>query len=188
MADIDAARRDLEAALGAGRVLDDPLTRRLYARDASMVEGSCELVAFPDSTGDVVACMRAAREHGLAVVPRGSGTGLAGAATPIGDALVVVTTKMTRVLEVRPEDRLAWVEPGVPTIATGTSIIPTLTWSAKNFIVSSEKIASTTPAAVSEHTAMATSGSRTRACSPPNAMRSSAPTSRCRKASRCCAG
>ena len=83
--------RDLEAALGAERVLADPLTRRLYARDASMVEGSCALVAFPASTDDVVACVRAAREHGLAVVPRGSGTGLAGGATPIGDALVVVT-------------------------------------------------------------------------------------------------
>jgi len=124
MADVDAARRDLEAALGAGRVLADPLTRRLYARDASMVEGSCELVAFPASTDDVVACMRAAREHGLAVVPRGSGTGLAGAATPIGDALVVVTTKMTRVLEVRPEDRLAWVEPGVPNLDLSVALRP----------------------------------------------------------------
>src|SRR5207247_619950 len=37
----------------------------------------------------------------------------AGGATPIGDALVVVTSKMDRILEVRPEDRLAWVEPGV---------------------------------------------------------------------------
>ena len=45
----------------------------------------------------------------------GSGTGLAGGATPIGDALVVVTTKMNRILEVRPQDRLAWVEPGVST-------------------------------------------------------------------------
>jgi glycolate oxidase len=124
MADVDAARRELEAALGADRVLADPLTRRLYARDASMVEGSCELVAFPASTDDVVACMRAAREHGLAVVPRGSGTGLAGAATPIGDALVVVTTKMTRILEVRPEDRLAWVEPGLPNLDLAVALRP----------------------------------------------------------------
>jgi glycolate oxidase len=124
MADVDAARRELEAALGADRVLADPLTRRLYARDASMVEGSCELVAFPASTDDVVACMRAARVHGLAVVPRGSGTGLAGAATPIGDALVVVTTKMTRILEVRPEDRLAWVEPGLPNLDLAVALRP----------------------------------------------------------------
>ena len=124
MADPDAARRDLERILGEDQVLSDPLARRLYARDASMVEGSCALVAFPRSTADIVACLRAAADHGLSVVPRGSGTGLAGAATPIGDALVVVTAKMTRVLEVRPEDRLAWVEPGVPNLDLANHLRP----------------------------------------------------------------
>ncbi len=124
MADVEAARRALEDALGADRLHGDPLTRRLYARDASMVEGWCELVAFPRSTQDVVACVRAAADHGLAVVPRGSGTGLAGASTPISDALVVVTTKMTAVLEVRPEDRLAWVEPGVPNLDLSAALQP----------------------------------------------------------------
>ncbi len=124
MANVHAARRELEAALGVDRVLTDPLSRRLYARDASMVEGSCELVAFPASTEDVVACVHAASRHGLAIVPRGSGTGLAGAATPIGDAIVVVTTKMTRVLEVRTDDRLAWVEPGLPNLDLVTALRP----------------------------------------------------------------
>ncbi len=113
MADVEGARTELERSLGPGEVLSDPLTLRLYARDASMVEGSAALVCFPRSQEDVVACMSAATTHDLSVVPRGSGTGLAGAATPIGDALVVVTAKMNRILEVRPEDRLAWVEPGL---------------------------------------------------------------------------
>ncbi|MCI0633482.1 MAG: FAD-binding protein [Actinobacteria bacterium] len=116
MADVEAARRALEDALGADEVLSDPLSLRMYARDASMVEGGCALVAFPRSTPDIVACVRIAAEHGLPVVPRGSGTGLAGGASPIGDALVVVTSKMTEILEVRPDDRLAWVEPGVPNL------------------------------------------------------------------------
>jgi glycolate oxidase len=124
MADVDAARRALEEALGPDEVLADPLARRLYARDASMVEGGCALVAFPRSVEDVVACVRVAAEHGLPVVPRGSGTGLAGGATPIGDALVVVTSKMTRILEVRPEDRLAWVEPGLPNLDLANTLRP----------------------------------------------------------------
>ena len=73
--------------------------------DASIVEGSAGLVAFPRSVDDVVACVRAAAAHDLDVVPRGSGTGLAGASTPLGEALVVVTSKMDRILEIRPEDR-----------------------------------------------------------------------------------
>jgi len=122
MPDLDAARRELEKALGADAVLSDPLALRLYARDASMVEGSAGLVVFPRSTDDVVACVRAAVAHDLDVVPRGSGTGLTGASTPIGDALVVVTSKMNRILEIRPEDRLAWVEPGLFNLDLGVAL------------------------------------------------------------------
>ncbi len=124
MADIEAAHRDLVDALDADRVLADPLALRLYARDASMVEGGCALVAFPLTTEDIRSCVRIARAHGLPIVPRGSGTGLAGAATPTGDALVVVTSKMTRILEIRPEDGLAWVEPGLPNLDLSVALAP----------------------------------------------------------------
>ena len=124
MADIEAARRELEAALGTGGVLSDPLALRLYARDASMVEGHAALVALPGTVEQVQACVRAAGAHGLSVVPRGSGTGLTGASTPIGDALVVVTSKMTRILEVRPQDRLAWVEPGLFNLDLANALAP----------------------------------------------------------------
>src|SRR5919106_5182775 len=122
MAGLDAARRELTVALGADAVLSDPLALRLYARDASMVEGSAGLVVFPRTREDIVACVRAATEHDLSVVPRGSGTGLAGASTPIGDALVVVTSKMNRIIGVRAEDRLAWVEPGLFNLDLATAL------------------------------------------------------------------
>jgi glycolate oxidase len=124
MADVEAARRALVEALGPDEVLSDPLALKLYARDASLVEGACALVVFPRSMSDIAACLRIAAEHELPVVPRGSGTGLAGGATPIGDALVVVTSKMTRILEVRPEDRLAWVEPGLPNLDLANALRP----------------------------------------------------------------
>jgi len=124
MADVVAARRELEAALGPDAVLADPLALRLYARDASMVEGGCALVALPTTTEQVQSCVRVAAAHGLPVVPRGSGTGLAGAATPIGDSLVVALARMTRIVEVRPEDRLAWVEPGVPNLDLANHLRP----------------------------------------------------------------
>jgi glycolate oxidase len=124
MPDIDAARRALEASLGSADVLSDPLARRLYNRDASMVEGDCAIVAFPRSTEDIQACVRIAAANGLVVVPRGSGTGLTGGATPMGDALVVVTAKMNRILEVRPQDRLAWVEPGLFNLDLSTALRP----------------------------------------------------------------
>ncbi|HEU4526757.1 MAG TPA: FAD-linked oxidase C-terminal domain-containing protein [Actinomycetota bacterium] len=124
MADVDAARRALEEALGPAEVLSDPLALAVYARDASMLQGACALVAFPRTVEHIVACVRIAAEHELPIVPRGSGTGLAGGATPMGDALVVVTTKMDRILEVRPDDRLAWVEPGVVTLDLVAAVEP----------------------------------------------------------------
>ncbi|HEX5950444.1 MAG TPA: FAD-linked oxidase C-terminal domain-containing protein [Actinomycetota bacterium] len=124
MADVDAARRALEEALGPAEVLSDPLALAVYARDASMLEGGCALVAFPRTVEHIVTCVRVAAEHDLPVVPRGAGTGLAGGATPTDDALVVVTAKMDRILEVRPDDRLAWVEPGVVTLDLVAAVEP----------------------------------------------------------------
>jgi len=46
-------------------------------------------------------------------VARGSGTGLAGGATPVGDPVVIVTTHLDRILEIDGDARVAWVEPGV---------------------------------------------------------------------------
>jgi len=70
-------------------------------------------VCFPRSTDEIAAAVHVARRHGVPFVARGSGTGLAGGATPLDDAVVIVTTQMNRVLEVDPSERIAWVEPGV---------------------------------------------------------------------------
>ena len=64
MTALEDARRDLRAALGDEAVLFDPLALKLYARDASMVEGSAGLVVFPRSTQDIVTCVNAAAAHG----------------------------------------------------------------------------------------------------------------------------
>lgn len=104
---------DLQAALSRERVRDEPLELNLYARDASVIEGTAGVVCFPESAAEVQACVRIARDHGRAVVPRGSGTGLAGGSVPLDDAVVVVTTRMDRILEIDEDERVAWVEPGV---------------------------------------------------------------------------
>jgi glycolate oxidase len=70
-------------------------------------------VCFPRSSAEVAAAVRVARRHGRAFVARGSGTGLAGGATPLDDPVVIVTTQMNRLLEIDPHARVAWVEPGV---------------------------------------------------------------------------
>jgi len=104
---------DLQQALAPDRVRVSPLELDLYARDASIISGRAEVVCFPISAEEVQGCVRVCRTHGRPFVPRGSGTGLAGGAVPVGDPVVIVTTKMTRLLEVDADERMAWVEPGV---------------------------------------------------------------------------
>jgi glycolate oxidase len=110
---------DLSRALSPDRVLASSLELSLFSRDASVIEGRAGAVCFPLDTAEVQAVVRVARARGRAVVTRGAGTGLAGGAVPVGATddgpapVVLVTTKMDRVLSVDVEDRVAWVQPGV---------------------------------------------------------------------------
>jgi len=112
---VGALIADLRAALGVEGVHADPFELKLYDRDASTMSGRCAAVCFPTSTSEVSAVLRTCRSHNWPFVARGSGTGLAGGAVPSGPKppVVVVTTRMNRVLEVDVENRFAWVEPGV---------------------------------------------------------------------------
>lgn len=105
---------DLRKALDADRVRADSAGRALYSHDASIFEdGVAGPVCFVESTEEIQAVMRIAERHGSAIVPRGAGTGLSGAAIPLGTPIVVSTSRMKRVLEVDVDNRIAWVEPGV---------------------------------------------------------------------------
>ena len=105
---------DLEQALAPDRVRAHVMEEALYERDASVFEdGASGPVCFPISASEVQDCVRIATRHGRAFVPRGSGTGLAGGAVPVDRPIVIVTTKMNRLLEVDLDQRVAWVEPGI---------------------------------------------------------------------------
>jgi glycolate oxidase len=104
---------ELRTALGPDRVRTGATELGLYRRDGSNMQGGASIVCFPTSTEEVQACVAAARRHRVPFVARGSGTGLAGGAVPLDGAVVIVTTKMNRVLSVDLDGRCAWVEPGV---------------------------------------------------------------------------
>src|SRR5947199_5791937 len=104
---------DLGKALAPERVRASPLELDLYARDASIISGRAEVVCFPLTAEELQACVRVCRARGRPFVRRGAGTGLAGGAVPVDDLVVIVTTKMTRIVEVDADERVAWVEPGV---------------------------------------------------------------------------
>ncbi|MDH3540011.1 MAG: FAD-binding protein [Acidimicrobiia bacterium] len=104
---------DLRDLLGHDRVLDEPVERYLYGKDASIDRGEVAVVVFPRTAQETAGVVRIANEHNIPIVPRGAGTGLAGGAVPVGSSLVVAMTQMNRIHSIDPINRTAWVEPGV---------------------------------------------------------------------------
>ncbi|WOF24139.1 FAD-linked oxidase C-terminal domain-containing protein [Microbacterium betulae] len=87
-----------------------------YALDAGTrreIVGAGPAVAFPADAQQVQRVVRAAAAAGVAVVPRGAGSGLSGGARADAAQLVLSTERLTRVIEVSPGDEVAVVEPGV---------------------------------------------------------------------------
>ncbi|MEV2268191.1 FAD-binding oxidoreductase [Nonomuraea africana] len=106
----------LVKALPEGRVLTDPDVVDSYARDRTFLEpGKALGVVLATTRDEVVTTMRWATEHRVPVVPRGAGTGLAGAATASEGSIVLSLARMTAIRELNPADEIAVVEPGVIT-------------------------------------------------------------------------
>jgi glycolate oxidase len=96
----------------------------LYGRDAGVATGEAGVVCFPASPEDVASAVAVAARHDRPFVARGSGTGLAGGATPIGRPVVIVTTHLNQILDVDAEARVAWVEPGVLNLDLSRFVAP----------------------------------------------------------------
>ncbi|MBZ3901083.1 FAD-binding oxidoreductase [Streptomyces griseiscabiei] len=96
-------------------VLTDTDVMTSYANDmASFCEaGVPAVVVLPRTVEQVQHVMRVATELRVPVVPQGARTGLSGGANASEGCVVLSLTKMDRILEINPVDRIAVVEPGV---------------------------------------------------------------------------
>jgi len=90
----------------------DNLTRQLYATDASPYQVVPLAVAFPNNLKQAIAVIQAAAQAGVAVIPRGAGTGLSGGA--IGEGLVVDFARHNKqIWDFNKDDGTVRVGPGV---------------------------------------------------------------------------
>ncbi len=105
----------LRSAVGADGVVTDPDVTESYRRDMMPLAPSGQplAVVLPGDTAQVQAVVRACAAAGVPIVPRGAGSGLSGAANAVDGCVVLAMTRMNRILEIDPDNRLAVVEPGV---------------------------------------------------------------------------
>jgi glycolate oxidase len=105
--------KELAALVGADHLLTSPEERWTYAYDATDYAHMPEAVVFPGSAAEIAAIVRLANEHRFPVVPRGAGSGRSGGSVPIAGGVVLVLTRLNRILEISKADLVAVVEPGV---------------------------------------------------------------------------
>ncbi|MFQ1002935.1 FAD-binding oxidoreductase [Modestobacter sp. SSW1-42] len=108
---------ELRGLLPAGRVVTDPAETEPYRHDwTRMPAGRPLAVVLAENAADVQAALGWAARHRVPVVPRGTGTGLAGGATAVEGCLVVSTERMTAI-EVDPATRTVVAGAGALTSA-----------------------------------------------------------------------
>jgi glycolate oxidase len=103
----------LKRIVGEDDVSNDVADLYVYSSDASVHQAMPSVVVRPKTIEDVQKIMRYAYKKRIPVVPRGAGSGTSGHSVPIEGGIVLDMKKMNRILEIRPEDMLCKVEPGV---------------------------------------------------------------------------
>jgi glycolate oxidase len=106
--------QELQEVVGQDRCLSASEDLMVYSHDV-FAEKKPEVVVLPTTTAEVSRILNLANRERVPVTPRGSATGLSGGCVPERGGIVIAMSKMNKILEISPEDRLAVVEPGVIT-------------------------------------------------------------------------
>jgi glycolate oxidase len=120
VADHDALLRSLRDAVGDAQVVTESTALRTYESDGlTQYAVSPRVAVLPGSAEEVQAVVRACREHDVPWVARGAGTGLSAGAVPVAEGVLIVVSRLRRVLDVDLENRCLVVEPGVTNVDVG---------------------------------------------------------------------
>src|SRR6266436_2997171 len=109
----DTLIHELRAIVGENYLLLEKEDVIVYEQDGTIFQVMPEIVVLPANVEQVAAVVKAAKRANVPIVPRGSGTGLAGGAVPAEGGVVLSLARLNRILKIDLENRIAIVEPGV---------------------------------------------------------------------------
>ena len=113
----------LAPLVAADALITDEAERRAYECDALTAYRCIPLaVVLPSTTEEVSAVLRVCHEEGVPVVPRGSGTSLAGGALPTEDSVILGVARLRDVLEVNYDDRFIRVQSGMTNLSVTDAV------------------------------------------------------------------
>ncbi len=109
----DQLIKSLQTIVGERYVMTEKEDVIVYEQDGSIFQVMPEIVVLPADVEQVAAVVKAARRADVPIIPRGSGTGLAGGAVPAEGGIVLCLARLDRILKIDLANRIAVVEPGV---------------------------------------------------------------------------
>ena len=116
----------LEQACGREFVLTDERELATYRSDGLLHYRQVPLAAaMPGTAEQVRQCVAACYEARVPWVARGSGTGLSGGALPVSGGVLIVLSRMRRIISVDLADSRVVVEPGVTNVSVSRAVAPT---------------------------------------------------------------
>ena len=108
----------LLAVLPQDSVISDPAETKAYECDGLTAYRCPPLAAvLPRTTEEVAGVMKTCHRLGVPVVPRGSGTSLAGGALPTADSVILGTARLNAVLEIDTPNRFIRVQTGITNLS-----------------------------------------------------------------------
>src|SRR6266550_4414889 len=117
--------RDLSAIVGERHVREARAERLTYSMDGLPTHRRVpDVVVLPGTREELIAVVRLLAAHGVPFVPRGAGTGLSGGALADEGTVLLVLTRLNRIVRVDRDNRLAVVEPGVVNAKLGAAARP----------------------------------------------------------------
>ena len=108
----------LKRALPKNTVLSGSENTRPFECDGLSVYRQEPLaVVLPNNVAQIKKVLEICRKNNTPIVTRGAGTGLSGGATPLEDSVVLGLSKLTQIISIDEENKIAVVEPGVRNLA-----------------------------------------------------------------------
>ncbi len=105
----------IEKIVGKHHVMTEKADRICYSYDATQQNFLPEVVVHPGSAEEISEILKLANVENIPVFPRGAGSGFSGGSLPTKGGIVLVTTRLDRILDIDEENLVATVEPGVVT-------------------------------------------------------------------------
>ena len=108
--------RELEQIVGQKYCRSDQEARLTHSYDATpLFQSFPHAIIYPQNTEEIQAIMKVANTYQIPVISRGSGTNLSASTVPVQGGVVMVFSRMNKILEIDTKNLTATVQPGVIT-------------------------------------------------------------------------